>query len=451
MKNSDQRSPFYKVNHFLTQYLRWLSPGIGVKRWFILTLMGTTLIGVGLGIVLLHIYRTAPETWWLPILSTASLRFLSRPLRSVIFVGIGLAMILGGIYGMNRSLMKPFMRPGRKVVDELTQHRKLEKGPRVVAIGGGHGLATLLRGLKEYTYNITAIVTVADDGGSSGRLRRGFGVLPPGDLRNCLAALSDDEALLTHLFQYRFPDSQTGLDGHSFGNLFITALADIMGSFEEAVAESGRVLAVKGRVLPSTINEVNLIADVKIPIIEADVRIKGESEIPKSNGRVKRVYLQPEAPPAFPEAIKAILTADLIVIGPGSLYTSILPNLLVPDITHAIRSSKAIKVYVCNIATQKGETDQYTCGDHIRAIEDHVGKGIFDVVVVNRHSHYFKVGHKIEWVELEYSLPNHYRIIQEKLFDEMNPTRHDSSRLAKFLIEILNNPEKWTIKDTSRL
>jgi uncharacterized cofD-like protein len=451
MKNSENRSLFYRVSHFLTQNLRWLSPGIGVKRWFILTLMGTTLIGVGLGIVLLHIYRTAPETWWLPILSTASLRFLSRPLRAVIFVGIGLAMILGGIYGMNHSLMKPFMRPGRKVVDELTQHRKLEKGPHVVAIGGGHGLATLLRGLKEYTYNVTAIVTVADDGGSSGKLRRGFGVLPPGDLRNCLAALSDDEALLAQLFQYRFPDSPTGLDGHSFGNLFITALADIMGSFEEAVAESGRVLGVKGRVVPSTINNVNLVAEVKIPVIEADVRIEGESKIPKSNGRVKRVYLQPEAPPAFPEAIKAILNADLIVIGPGSLYTSILPNLLVPDITQALRSSKAIKVYVCNIATQKGETDHYTCGDHIRALEDHVGEGIFDVVVVNRHPHYFKVGHKIEWVEVEHNLQNHYRIIQEKLFDEMNPTRHDSNRLAKFLMDILNNPEKWVIKDTSRL
>ncbi|MGB9639780.1 MAG: gluconeogenesis factor YvcK family protein, partial [Anaerolineales bacterium] len=387
MKNLEHRSLFYKISQFFIQYLRWLSPGIGVKRWFILTLLGTTLIGVGLGIVLLHIYRTAPETWWLPILSTASLRFLSRPLRAVIFVGIGLAMILGGIYGMNHSLMKPFLRPGRKVVDELTQHRKLEKGPHVVAIGGGHGLATLLRGLKEYTYNITAIVTVADDGGSSGELRRGFGVLPPGDLRNCLAALSDDEALLAHLFQYRFADTQTGLDGHSFGNLFITALADIMGSFEEAVAESGRVLAVKGRVVPSTINDVNLVAEVKIPIIETDVRVEGESKIPGSNGRVKRVYLKPESPPAFPEAIKAILNADLIVIGPGSLYTSILPNLLVPDITQAIRSSKAIKVYVCNIATQKGETDHYTCGDHIHAIEDHVGEGIFDMVVVNRHPH----------------------------------------------------------------
>ncbi len=450
MNKLERQSSFHKIGLFFSQYLRWLSPGIGVKRWFILTLMGTTLIGVGLGIVLLHIYRTAPDTWWLPILSTASLRFLSRPLRALIFVGIGLAMILGGIYGMNRSLMKPFIRPGRKVVDELTQHRKLEKGPKIVAIGGGHGLSTLLRGLKEYTYNITAIVTVADDGGSSGKLRRGFGVLPPGDLRNCLAALSDDEALLSHLFQYRFPDSQTGLDGHSFGNLFITALRDIMGSFEEAVAESGRVLAVKGRVLPSTINEVNLVADVKIPMIETDVRIEGESAIPKSNGRVKRVFLQPESPPAFPEAIKAILNADLIVIGPGSLYTSILPNLLVPDITRAIRGSKALKVYVCNIATQKGETDHYTCGDHIRALEDHIGKEIFDIVVVNRHAH-FAVGNKIEWVELEHGLQRQYRIMQERLFDEMNPSRHDSNRLAKFLMELLNNPEKWMTNSTYRL
>jgi hypothetical protein len=211
---------------------------------------GTTLIGVGLAIFLLDIYRTTPDTWWLPLISAASLRFLDRPLRVLIFGGLGIGLILSGILGMNRSLMRPFMRPGHPMVDAITQHRRRERGPHIVTVGGGHGLATLLRGLKNYTYHITAVVTVADDGGSSGRLRRDTGILPPGDLRNCLAALSNDEAMLTQLFQYRFPDGDGMLEGHSFGNLFISALAEITGSFEEAVAESGRVLAVHGRVLP---------------------------------------------------------------------------------------------------------------------------------------------------------------------------------------------------------
>lgn len=424
-----------RVRKGLAQYFLLFLPGIGIKRWLLLTLIGTTLIGIGLGIVILHIYRTAPDTWWLPLLSTASLRFLSRPIRAVIFILVGLSMVFGGIYGINRALMMPFIKPGKKVVDEITIHRKRERGIKIVAVGGGHGLATLLRGLKEYTYNLTAVVTVADSGGSSGRLRREMGILPPGDLRNCLAALSNDEALLTHLFQYRFPDGQSGLNGHSLGNLLITALADITGSFEEAVAESGRVLAVRGRVLPSTLQQVDLIADVHLPLVPAGVRIEGESEIPSSTWRVKRVYLQPSSPPAYPEAIKALLAADLIVIGPGSLYTSILPNLLVPEITEAIRSSKALKVYVCNIAAQPGETDHYTCEDHVRVIEEHVGKGLFQVVLANLPPQ-VTADDPVEWVKVESDRKSEYLIIKEKLYDETHLARHRSELLAKSLISI---------------
>ena len=190
------------------------------------------MLAVGLGILLLDFYRTAPDTWWLPILSMASLRFLARPLRAIIFGGLGLGLIGVGLWELNRALVTPLIRPGHGLADTLRLHRQRERGPRIVAIGGGHGLATLLRGLKNHSNNITAIVTVADDGGSSGRLRRDIGILPPGDIRNCLAALSDDEALLSQLFQYRFPAGEAGLDGHSFGNLFITALAEITGSFE---------------------------------------------------------------------------------------------------------------------------------------------------------------------------------------------------------------------------
>jgi uncharacterized cofD-like protein len=424
-----------KYRNLFTQWFQWMLPGIGIKRWFLLTLGGTTLIGVGLGFVLLHIYRTAPETWWLPFLSTASLRFLARPIRAAIFILLGFLMIIWGMYGMNRSLMKPFIRPGQKVMDEITLHRKKEKGARIVAIGGGHGLATLLRGIKEYSHNITAIVSVADDGGSSGKIREEFGVLPPGDIRNCLAALSTDEALLSHLFQYRFPESSTTLNGHSFGNLFITALADIMGSFEGAIAESSRVLAVRGRVLPSTLHNVRLFADVNLPAMATDVRITGESAIPKSSGQVKRVFLQPESPPAYPESVKAILGADIIVIGPGSLYTSIIPNLLVPDISNAIRSSSALKIYVCNVATQPGETDHYTCADHIRALEEHAGSGLFDLVIANIPPKIFP-GKEIEWVEIEDETSISYRVFRQVLYDESSPARHDSHRLAQFIMEI---------------
>lgn len=424
-----------RIRRELSDIYRWLLPGIGVKRWLLLTLMGTTLIGVGLGIVILHLYRTAPDTWWLPVMSAASLRFLSRPVRATIFMLMGLAMVLGGIYGINRALMGPFVKPGKKVVDELTIHRKRERGIKVVAIGGGHGLSTLLRGLKEYTYNITAIVTVADSGGSSGKLRKEIGILPPGDLRNCLAALSNDEALITHLFQYRFPDGESGLNGHSLGNLLITALADITGSFEEAVAESGRVLAVRGRVLPSTLHQVDLVADVHLPLVSAGVRVEGESEIPSPNWHVKRVYLQPGSPPAYPEAIKAILAAEMIVIGPGSLYTSILPNLLVPEITEAIRHSKALRVYVCNIATQPGETDHYSCEDHVRAIEEHVGKGLFQVVLANLPPEQ-DASESVSWVKVERHRHSDYLLIVEKLSDDTNIARHNSDVLAKSLLSI---------------
>ena len=203
-------------------------------------MLGITLIAVGFAVALLDFYRTAPDAWWLPLLSAASLRFLARPLRAIIFGGLGISFIVFGIWELNRSLVSPFLRPGHHMVDVLREHRQRERGPRIVAIGGGHGLATLLRGLKSHSRNLTAVVTVADDGGSSGRLRRELGILPPGDIRNCLAALSNDEALLSQLFQYRFGEGEGGLDGHSFGNLFISALAEITGSFEEAIVKWAR-------------------------------------------------------------------------------------------------------------------------------------------------------------------------------------------------------------------
>ena len=415
---------------------RWLAPGLGIKRWFFFVLAGITFLGIGMAVLLLNLYRTDfTDPTILTILDYASLRFLSRGLRVLIFSGIGVGLVTYGIYRINHSLMRPFIRPGHPVVDELANYRRRERGPRIVTIGGGLGLSTLLRGLKTYTRNLTAIVTVPDDGGSSGRLRESFGILPPGDIRNCLAALSNDEEMLTQLFRYRFSGA-SGLDGHSFGNLFITALAEITGSFEEAIAESGRVLSVSGRVLPSTLHDVKLVADVQLPNVPNQVRVLGESSIPKMAGRVSRLWLEPSDASAFPPALKAILNADMIVVGPGSLYTSLLPNLLVQDLLGAIRASRALKVYVCNIATQSGETDLYSCSDHVRALEEHVGEHLFNIVLCN-DNYEGQLNDDSQWVRTDEKTLSDSRVYCSDLSDTSYPWRHDSNKLARTLIEIL--------------
>jgi uncharacterized cofD-like protein len=416
---------------------RWLAPGLGIKRWFFFVLTGITLFGVGLAIFLFELYRTpSTDQTLLTILFYASLSFLPRGLRILIFGGLGVGLVAYGIWGLNRSLLRPFIRPGAAVVDELANYRRRDRGPRIVTIGGGHGLATLLRGLKAYTRNLTAVVTVADDGGSSGRLRESYGILPPGDIRNCLAALSNDEQMLTQLFRYRF-SGEGGLDGHSFGNLFITALAEITGSFEGAIAESGKVLSVSGRVLPSTLHDVRLVADMQLPFVSNQVRVQGESSIPKMAGRVRRVWIEPNDAPAFPPVLKAILNADMLVIGPGSLYTSLLPNLLVHDLLGAIHATRALKVYVCNIATQTGETDTYTVYDHAGALEEHVGESLFDIILCN-DNHEGQLDEGSQWVRADEKTLDDSRVHCADLTDESHPWRHDSSKLAKKLIEILD-------------
>ncbi len=317
------------------------------------------------------------------------------------------------------------------------RHRPRQHGPRIVAIGGGTGLSTLLRGLKAHTSNITAIVTVADDGGSSGRLRRELGVLPPGDLRQCLAALADDEALMTQLFQYRFTEGE-GLEGHSFGNLFIAAMAAITGSFEKGILESGRILAIQGRILPATLQDVTLCAELREERETQRLnRVAGESRIPKATGTIERVFLQPDHVRAYPMAVRTLLAADLIAIGPGSLYTSILPNLLIPDITQAIRASRAVKVYVCNIATQRGETDGYTVHDHVAAISRHVGPGLVTAVLVNNNlSLPLPAQAHIQYVRPGTALNGGLRLVAADLVDPARPWRHDSAKLAQALMEL---------------
>lgn len=392
---------------------------------------GTALIGLGLAILLLDYYRAHPDS---TLLYYLSLQALTRPLRAALLGLSGGAVLLLAVIRLNRSLLAPYVSTGRPLVEAVAEHRRLGRGPRIVAIGGGHGLSTLLRGLKHHSTNLTAIVTMADDGGSSGRLRRSLGLPPPGDLRNCLAALSDDEKLLTQLFQYRFRRGEE-LEGHSFGNLFIAALAGVTGSFDRGLLEAGRVLSIRGRVLPSTLKDVALLAD-KTPVMDVQaVRIEGESQITGAPGRIRHVYLEPSEPPAYPLAIHSILNAEMLLIGPGSLYTSLLPNLLVPDIVHAIRASKAFKVYVCNVATQPGETDGYDCEAHLGAIERHVGRGLVDLMLANDTVE----GELPEGISRVPASPNGQSVPVHlaDLIDGDRPWRHDATKLAETLIALL--------------
>jgi len=255
-----------------------------------------------------------------------------------------------------------------------------KQGPRIAVIGGGHGLSNMLRGLKEYTENLSAIVTVADDGGGSGALRQDLGMPPPGDIRNCLAALANTEPLMNQLMDYRFQEGS--LAGQSFGNLFLAALNGISPTFDSAVRRMSEVLAITGRVLPVTTADVQLEAE-----FENGASVIGESKIfhckKKEDCRITKVRLLPERPKALPEALSAIQEADMIVLGPGSLYTSIIPNLLVDGIVDAIRASSALKIYVCNVMTQEGETEGYTASDHISAIFQHSADRLFSLCLVN--------------------------------------------------------------------
>ena len=343
--------------------IRWLLPGLVVKRWMLASGMGLllALLGAAIWAELKPIYWMIETLIWsLGAVTTFLPRSITGPL--VFFMGIGLLL-----WGQSRSFgsIQQALAPDKDtvLVDALRAKSKLNRGPNIVAIGGGTGLSTLLSGLKRYSSNVTAIVTVADDGGSSGVLRREMGVQPPGDIRNCLAALSTEEPLLTRLFQYRF-SSGGGLEGHSFGNLFLSALTAITGNLETAITASSRVLAVQGQVVPATTADVRLWAE-----LENGQRIEGETAISNSPSPIVRLGCLPETPPALPSALEAIANAELILLGPGSLYTSLLPNLLVPELVEAVQRSKAPKLYICNLMTQPGETDNLDVEGHLRAIE----------------------------------------------------------------------------------
>ena len=425
--------------HRLRRYslTTWLIPGLHIKRWLIVLVVGITLTGLGLAYLLRSVYisGTYPTfVYW------ATLQSFPRWLRALLFGTMGIGITIWGFIELNRSLLAPFITPEEDVAEKVYHHRRRRRGPKIVCIGGGTGMPSVLRGLKPYTDNITAIVTVADDGGSSGRLRSEMGMLPPGDFRNNIAALSEAERTTARLFQYRFT-SGTGLEGHAFGNLYLAAMAGVTGSFEQGLLASSRVLAVRGRVLPSTLELVQLIADVQDEDGRLE-RIRGESLIPElSSGRdIHHVYLEPENPHAYPEAIRAILAADMIVAGPGSLYTSIIPNLLVLEIAQAVQASRGIKVYICNIATQPGETTGYDVGKHIRAIERHTTRNMFQYVIAND---VFDAtpppGGVSDWVRLPSEALNGYDLITSDLRDPDHPWRHDPKRMGAELVGLLTH------------
>ena len=418
--------------------MSWLRPGLVVKRWLF-----TSGIGLVLALLGAAVWADLQPIYWMLWAIQEALGWITRVLPGaitgplVLLLGVGLLL-----WGQSQSFgsIQQALAPEKDtvLVDALRAKSRLNRGPSIVAIGGGTGLSTLLSGLKRYSSHITAIVTVADDGGSSGVLRRELGVLPPGDIRNCLAALSTEEPLLTRLFQYRF-SAGSGLEGHSFGNLFLSALSAITGSLETAITASSRVLAVQGQVVPATNADVRLWAE-----LEDGTRIEGESAIGKARSPIVRMGCLPEKPPALPRALEAIANADLILLGPGSLYTSLLPNLLVPELVTAIQRSRAPRLYICNLMTQPGETDGLDVSGHLRAIEAQlaslgVSKRLFDCVLAQEPiresalvSHYRKSGAE--------PVICHSRQLQQEGFDVMQaplqgsrPTatlRHDPRSLA---------------------
>ncbi len=431
-------------------FLKWLYPGMRVKRWFFLFAGGVVAAGFGLALLLNYkfigmvegalfniIYRATGNYYgWLPTLVGAM----------VLCVGLGVM-----VYAMRRIIRSIIdaVAPERtdRLVDIIYQKRRLNKGPSIVVIGGGTGLSTLLRGLKVGTTNLTAIVTVADDGGSSGRLRQDLGMIPPGDLRSCLVALADTEPLMEKLFQYRFA-GPGDLAGHSFGNLFIAAMTQVTGDVELALQESCKVLAVRGQVLPSSASAVRLSAECCDGTI-----VHGESNIPLSGKSIRRVVLEPPDVPAVKSALDAIRDADAVVLGPGSLYTSVMPNLLVKDIAEALHRTQAVRMYVCNVMTQPGETDGYKASDHVRALMDHAGRDIIDYVLVNVEEvagclldNYAKQGACPVEADIESIEQLGVAVIPSRMICETNWVRHDPARLARLVLSMVERKKELTPK-----
>lgn len=423
------------------KWFRWFVPGLNIKRWLTLFGLGVGAVIFGLSIMLNYQWISFFEDLvlqysylWFGVYDYAVLVAVG-----VVAIALGTLCMLVGTSKVIKTIIRAIIPEGEGVGDIIFQNMRLQKGPKVVVIGGGTGLSNLLRGLKSYTNNLTAIVTVADDGGSSGRLREDFNMIAPGDLRNCLVALADTESLMENLFQYRF-SGKGELSGHSFGNLFLTALTQVYeNDVEEALEAASKILKVRGRVIPASTEFIKLSAE-----LEDGTIVHGESNIPYGGSPIKRVFSSPLKPTPEGAALQAIDEADAIILGPGSLYTSIIPNLLIKKIAVHLRASKVPKIYVCNVMTQPGETDGYSVADHIEAIERHGGRGLINTVLVNESTMdqellktYEKAGQGPVAIDMDRLSKKKIRTVRANLVSSNNRAIHDHDRLGKVLMDII--------------
>jgi uncharacterized cofD-like protein len=426
---------------------RWLTPGIGVKRWLLVVFLGLLLLALGFAHMLRQASRDLePGGPFEAIVGAITLQFLPYELRGLVVGIVGLALVGFGAYRVMRVVTDPLRAPDadQPLVEVIYQKRFLARGPRIVTIGGGTGLSTLLRGLKEHTSNITAVVTVADDGGSSGVLRQELGIAPMGDIRNCIAALADAEPLMSELLQYRFPAQDAtlralgaegpGLAGHAIGNLLLAAMTAIEGGdFEEGVRRINRILAVRGQVVPVTATPLTLHARIADGSI-----VDGQSQIMRT-ADIERVWITPDDVLASDDALAAIAEADLIVLGPGSLYTSLLPSLLIPAIRDAVLAATAPRLYVCNVATQEGETTGMDLAEHVAAVIEHTAPGIVDVVLANNRfdaripTDWQAEAVRLHWPPAGMQEPPH--LVLDDVVDPENAHHHDPARLATAVLK----------------
>ncbi|MBI3910536.1 MAG: YvcK family protein [Armatimonadetes bacterium] len=441
---------FTRARTRLLNALKWLYPGVHVKRYLLIVFLGILLTTAGIDLLFIMQLADLGDRLNAQIYSLTGIILTDRSLATLTYQAlIGLPLATLGLllmfYGFRNTLVSittaVVPQTQGPLVDVILKRRHLAQGYRIVVIGGGTGLSTLLRGLKEYTSNITAVVTVTDDGGSSGRLQREFGMLPPGDIRNCLVALADAEPLMQELFQYRFEGGGEALKGHSFGNLLIAAMLNITGDFEEAVRQTSRVLAIRGRVLPSTLAHVCLRAE----LVDATIA-EGETNISRATQPIQRMMLSdPEAEP-LDETLEALRTADAILIGPGSVYTSVIPNFLVKGVAEAVARSNALKIYICNVMTQPGETSGFSAADHVRAIEQQAGRRVFDYVLINQDvpgedllERYAQAGSYWVHPDLERIRQMGYRPVVGQFISQTHVVRHDPLRLAQAIVQLLNS------------
>ena len=412
-----------------TSLLILLIPGLSFKRW--LAIGGLALFATTIGIIFALKVSTAPA--FISFLENVSLRGESAYIRGAVFIGIGVIGASIGMIGLLRSLRQVGQRTRhRNFLDSMYVERVLGSGPKITLIGGGSGMPSLLRGMKHYTSNITAIVTMADDGGSSGRLRNELGIQPPGDIRNCLVALADSEDVMQQLMDYRF-SSNGQLDGHSFGNMLIAALAGIGGDFSRGVEVAGELLAIRGRVIPSTATDVTLVASTA-----GGETLIGESNIAMATDRLRSLTLVPPDPKAHPDAVAAIREADLIVIGPGSLFTSIVPNLLIGQISRALSESTAFKVYVCNVAEEPRQTEGFSVKDHLNIVRHYGGSRSVNAVIANNNIPEGITPAGLNFIEEAKNWDEDVWLVETDLIDDVMTARHDSGKISWSIVQAYN-------------